>query len=123
MSGKHLRVAASGGSDGQVPASPRDRSGGGPGALRRTASWTSPAGLQHAASRLRPGMGLADPIHYGQVPYHFSSAPRSPSGMLVSGRSVPKLAQPPPAPWLSGVRTDDLQLRSRSCAQIGGRGR
>ncbi|KRY44330.1 hypothetical protein T03_4597 [Trichinella britovi] len=118
MSGKHRSVAASGGSNGQVHAAPRDRSGGGSGALRRTVSWTSPAGLQHAASRLRPDMGLADPIHYGQAPYLFSSALRSPSGMLVSERSVPKIAQTPPASWPSEVRTYDLQLRSRNCAQI-----
>ncbi|KRX15923.1 hypothetical protein T07_993 [Trichinella nelsoni] len=104
MSGKHLRVAASGGSEGQVPASRRVRSGGGRGAFRITVSWTAPAGLQPAASQQRPGRDLAGPNHYGRARCRFSSALRSPSGILVSGRSVPIPAQTPPAPGPSGVR-------------------
>ncbi|XP_003367904.1 conserved hypothetical protein [Trichinella spiralis] len=76
----------------------------GRGAFRITVSWTVPADLQPAASPRRPGRGLVDPARYGHARCRFSSALRSPSGILVSGRSVPISAQPPPAPGPSGVR-------------------
>ncbi|KRZ82616.1 hypothetical protein T08_6340 [Trichinella sp. T8] len=89
---------------------------------RRAGCFSDNVGLRPATSQLRPDRGRVDTKRYAQARCRSFPALRSPSGTLVSGRSVPRSVQTPPAQGPSGGPSDDRRVRSRSCVQIGGKG-
>ncbi|KRX59410.1 hypothetical protein T06_12756 [Trichinella sp. T6] len=64
---------------------------------RRAGCLSDNVGLQPAASQLRPDRGRVDTKRYARARCRSFPAFRSPSGTLVSGRSVPRSVQTPPA--------------------------
>ncbi|KRY46132.1 hypothetical protein T03_1331 [Trichinella britovi] len=80
---------------------------------RRAGCFSDNVGLQPAASQLRPDRGRVDAKRYARARCRSFPALRSPSGTLVSGRSVPRSVLTPPARGPSGGPSDDRRVRSR----------